>query len=876
MRYVFFYIKLGLLNKIHCLSLQPNFFKIHKVIWHICYIYNVFLFSIFYTFLIIASPCVSAHHPHDHVDQLAISPHYNVNNSIYFARGKLLFKSKDGGYSWNELINGLDNNSRITSIAISRQNTVEDLLFISTHRNGIYKSKNGGQSWTPVNNGLKSLNIKRVSIYSPNILFAFDEHGEFYKSDNGGDLWIKVRFLDNTVITAISPTSPIHKKHILAGDKNGNIFLSIDIGTSWQAISQLPNNTKVNNIKFDPSYESSLSWFASSEDGGFFYTVDNGNSYKYLSKELPNEQIMSIEFSDNYKHNQMIAVTTWNQALFISNNRGVNWTKYNNGLTTDKQADTEKYFSPHFRQIKFVPENNETMFVAGFDGLFKTVDGGKNWFELEILPVSLIKELAISPSKDGDYSLGITTYGGGAYLSHDQGESWITSNNGLERTRLMGMQFSPSYHDDQSIFTASSGLLLKSTNRGVSWEKIKLKYSTLKSRIVKKLKHIGILRTDINQYLSKREIQNVYPTEIALAQDYINSNTILFGTRWHGMYISHEGGQSASPTGKVVKGAITSLSLSPNFTDDGLAFIFINEKGVFKTNDWGASWNNVSGGLPFASINDDNTSNVELRGFDIVFSTTSNTDKTLFIAGPLGLYVSKDSGNKWDKLIKTKHGNSYNIYSIDVSPNFVNDSTLLISSKGRGLYKSTDGGINFFETGKDLIRKNHSIEHIKFSPNFAEDNTIYAASENYVFRSRDGGKNWIMLLRSIRYENHRGVIHYSGNWLKKADSASSASSFHYSTNIGDKASLTFVGCGVEWIATRSPEGGMANVYIDNSLVSTVDLHENEYLPMSRVFSKSKLDCAPHRIVIEVVRNKEGNSGNKVNLDAFEVDLNNKM
>ena len=66
-----------------------------------------------------------AHSPHDEIQLLAVSPQYATDSTLfvkienlgsYFGR---LQKSTDGGLSWAELGNGLDNQSFLISIAIS-------------------------------------------------------------------------------------------------------------------------------------------------------------------------------------------------------------------------------------------------------------------------------------------------------------------------------------------------------------------------------------------------------------------------------------------------------------------------------------------------------------------------------------------------------------------------------------------------------------------------------------------------------------------------------------------------------------------------------------------------------------------------------------
>lgn len=234
----------------------------------------------------------------------------------------------------------------------------------------------------------------------------------------------------------------------------------------------------------------------------------------------------------------------------------------------------------------------------------------------------------------------------------------------------------------------------------------------------------------------------------------------------------------------------------------------------------------------------------------------------MFAAGPAGLFKSTDQGENWNRLDDDILGSTPNILAIGISPGYVNDHTLLVSMKGRGLYKSFDGGKSFIETDHTLIRNNHAIELIAYSSDFPNDNTIFAASDENLFRSTDGGDNWTLVQRPVRYEGH---------WMQAESIEYSATSVHYSETKGAKATLDIFGCGIRWVAARSPQGGIANVYIDDTMADSVELYSERPEPMSEIFSRTDLSCDPHRIVIELDERKNGHSsGQRITLDAFDV------
>jgi len=817
-------------------------------------------------------PNTLGHHPHDNINALAVSPSYSVDKIVYIATSTHLLNSTNGGYSWKELTNGLDNTQAISSIVFAPSEEGSNTVFVSTLGNGIYRSTDDGNSWKNVSTNLRDLEIRLISARSEQLLLAIDTRGRAHLTNDGGETWQAAELPREAVITAVSPATGFTEAGILAGDSLGRILLSTDNGATWKVVRQLPEETRITVIAFDPSDNSGSTYFIGTEDNGLYRTSDKGASFHLLDNGLSVRHIISLTFSPDFMQDHTMFVTSWHEAIFISADGGDSWVKYDDGLTTSEQADSAKYRSPHFRQVKIIGDRSETMFLAGFDGLFKSHNGGHNWHELETLPVSLIKSLDLSPAHDGIFSVGIGTYGGGAYISHDQGASWIIGNKGLHNTRLSDIKFSPSYPEDRTLFSGSHSFLLKSTDGGTNWEEIPLRYTNWRKKIINKFISLGLPKEFGQKYLTKADTRIVYPTVIAPSPDYATDKTVFFGTRLHGMYRSEDSGHNPYNIWQDADGAITSIAVSPNLSKDHTLFIYIRGDGIYKSTDSGDSWRRIVDGLPFAADSSPGMKkHLEHGDFSIVFSPGYNTDNTVFAAGPAGLFKSTDQGENWDRLDDDILASTPNILAMDISPGYVYDHTLLITIKGRGLYKSLDGGKSFIEADHTLIRNNHAIELIAYSSEFPKDNTIFAASDENLFRSTDGGGSWTLIQRPVRYEDSRDVIHYEGHWIQAESNEYSATTVHYSETKGARATLNFFGCGIRWIAARSPQGGIANVYIDDTLADSVELYSERPEPMSEVYSRTGLSCDPHHIVIELGEGKNAHSsGQRITLDAFDV------
>ena len=844
-----------------------------------------------------------AHTPHDQIDAVELSPAYDQDQTLFIVILDRILKSTDGGSSWKELVNGLDKKHLLSSIAISPSYLSDKTLFLSSQGDGIYKSQDGGSSWIKVNDGLGNLNLGLLAIHpdfqSSRIVLAAGAEGGLFKTKDGGDSWYQV--LDDSIkITAMAFSPDLEKDHAFIGDRRGILYVSTDGGEAWQQIFDISGAGAITSIAISPRFASDGELFIGTEERGVFKTIDGAASFtavndglsfdfrgRYLtfrkSEQGPvirrsEKDVISFAISPSYETDSTIFASMWNEAIYKSEDGGDSWKRYDLGLTCDFQADAAFYKSPHFRAVRISNAFAEdgTVFLAGFDGLFKSTDGGRHWTQLETLPLRLVKGLGLSPGDKDSLSIAITTYGGGAYTK--QGTRWAVNNTGLDRTRLTDIVFSPNYHSDNTIFSASRGYLLKSTDRGSSWDRIALRYESWRTRVSSILKRrLGLPNSIAEAFLSRDEREVPWPYVIAISPNFATDNTLFFGTRTgHGIFRSVDGGRGASVVWDAKgKKTVTSLVISPDFSSDRTLFAAVRDLGIYRTVDGGDTWQPANNGLKFVedwqSATEPDDPEISKRDIQLAISPHYYVDKTIFAATPEGLFKTTNGGESWQKLKGAAYGGDGYVMSIAISPNHQNDETLIISVKGRGLFKTSDGGTTFAEIGSALIDHNHQIELLAFSASYATDHTIYAASHEELFESTDGGNTWEIITRPVRYEDRRDVIHFEGEWkLSKGDDFS-ASSVSYSDAAFDKATLNFVGTGVSWIGTKSNDQGIARVFIDGDYLGDVDQFSATRKFMVTSFSITDLAYGPHTIGVEVTGTKNPESaGYRIEVDAFDV------
>ena len=827
------------------------------------------VFQLIIVFLIFNVSDTFAHSPHDVISILEISPSYDQDETLFIVILNKLLKSTDGGFSWKEIVRGLDNKSMLSSIAISPSFKFDRTVFISSKGDGIYKSQDGGSSWFKVNNGLGNLNIRLLAVspdyHSDKIVLAAGTKGGLYESKNGGESWYQV-IGDNIKVTAIAFFPGLKKDHILAGNDRGILYLSTDSGESWRERLTIPNGGAVTSIAVSPNVSSDNTCFVGTEKGGIFKTVDGGASCVAVNNGLTANHITSLTISLDYETDSTIFASTWYEAVFRSEDGGKTWRKYSAGLTTDPQADDSHYNLPHFRDLRISKTfgKDRTIFLGGFDGLFKSKDGGNVWTQMETLSPKPIVGLTLSPGYRNDSTVAIATFFGGAYITDDRGTTWKVINRGLKRSKLMNIALSPQFSLDNTMFTISNFAFYKSTNRGNNWDIIKPSLHKRIGSIVSRLfgKFFGKPKAPPK---APRE-RILFPTVIAISPDFASDSTIYLGTRYRGVFRSVDGGVNWSPICNANGGRITSLVISPDFSSDRTIYAGVRAQGIYKTVDGGDTWHYNKNFTTFAERH-------QLYSGRLAISPNYGKDKIVFAGTAEALFRTRDGGKSWQKLEGLAYGGNGFIRGIAISPNFDNDETLIISVKGRGLFKTIDGGATFVKIGHDLTNNNQFLRLLEFSPAYSIDNTIYGAGEE-LFHSTDGGNTWKLIPRPIRYENKQhkqDVVHYRGNWEVLKDDDFSVTSVSHSNLAHNKAILNFVGTGVSWIGTESNDQGIAKVYIDRDFKGYVDQFSDTRNVMVRSYSITSLDYGPHTIMIEVTDTKNPkSSGYRIEIDAFDV------
>ena len=474
----------------------------------------------------------------------------------------------------------------------------------------------------------------------------------------------------------------------------------------------------------------------------------------------------------------------------------------------------------------------------------------------------------------------IGTAGAGAYVTRDDGRSWMISSIGLESPRLGETLFSPTFAKDDTVFATNAGYLQRSLNRGHFWQPTALSAP----HWARALSHSYAPRfVGLGRFHKK---EPVAPTTIAPSPRFAEDHTLFVGTRLHGVYRSLDGGESLLQVW-AAGDPISALVVSPSYPADKTLFSVVENRGVFRSGDAGATWTLLDRGLPATG---GNSPQPIAR---LLFSPEYASDKTVFAAGRAGLFRTTNRGDEWVALGDALLSIGTPITAAAVSPNYAKDSTLLINALPHGgaehgtehgaeqsgggasrLYRSRDGGDSFARIALPRLPQGEVIHTLQFAAGYPASQKLYAASDNAILVGVRRGRRWIPIARPVRVEDTTPSVVYDGTWRRVArHEKTSAGSVHTSGEGLAEVTCNFVGTGVTWVGSNGPDQGVAKVYLDDEFQTDVDQFAPEFRGVATSYSISGLPRGRHSLRIVVLEDKNPSSlGARVEIDAFDLEL----
>jgi uncharacterized repeat protein (TIGR01451 family) len=308
-----------------------------------------------------------------------------------------MFKSSDSGGTWKGAGNGLPN-AEFAKIVVDPKNS--SIIYATTQYDvngfpseGIFKSTDGGKSWNPINTGLTSTDTGALAIDPVNTSNLFVAAGAIaFRSTDGGGHWTPIT---NGLPTAgggiaafaVAPSNP----QIVYLDFGGfQLYKSTDGGSSWAQVG--PSHAHIKQIIVDPTdantiyYAISHGAFPGDPDGGVFKSTDGGqtiNSANLTSTSFPFD-VPLLVMDPAHPQTLYAGVSTNGNIIYKTTNGGAFWTKLP--------------VAPNFSDFAIADTSpNPTLYVSTTDkGILESTDGGQT-FVSSNLALTSVSNLAVDP-----------------------------------------------------------------------------------------------------------------------------------------------------------------------------------------------------------------------------------------------------------------------------------------------------------------------------------------------------------------------------------------------------------------------------------------------------------------------------------------------
>lgn len=298
-----------------------------------------------------------------------------------------------------------------------------------------YRSQDSGSNWNSIKNGLSSAEVSALALdpQSPSIIYAASNATSFpddlaasiFKSTDRGASWRKLSIETVDMINALA-VDPKRSNIVYAGTRQG-VYKSTNGGEQWVRLAgTFPG--PVSAIVIDPGKPKRIyigtgmeSLFTGFHGGSLFRSTDGGATWKPNTlNDLP-----IIFFGKIFS----LAVNPRDTAkLYAGTSIGVLRT-LNSG-----RVWRETELNINIKAVAVDPSNPAIVYAAGSqlqnfgDGIYKSVDGGRNWEQLDTGFTGLsITSIALNPRNPSTIYAGLRrsdNLRSGVLKSTDSGAHW--------------------------------------------------------------------------------------------------------------------------------------------------------------------------------------------------------------------------------------------------------------------------------------------------------------------------------------------------------------------------------------------------------------------------------------------------------------------
>jgi photosystem II stability/assembly factor-like uncharacterized protein len=606
--------------------------------------------------------------------------------------GDGMYKSTDAGKTWKHI--GLRQAGQIGKIRIHPNNP--DLVYAAAlghifgpnEERGVFRSKDGGETWEKIlyideETGINDLTM---DVKNPRILYAGawrverkpwallsgNESGGIFKSTDSGDTWEKLEGglptgLVGKIAVSVSPANPDRIWALIEAEgERGGVYRSDDAGKSWNRIN---GDAK---LRQRPWYY--LHIYADPKDENTVYALNTG-----FYKSIDGGKTFPIRFDVPHGDNHDLWINPDNPDVMINANDGGANVSFDGGKSWSWQmnqptAEIYRVFVDNLWPYRVYgsQQDNSTISVPSH-GIVRWNRMPADWYD-----VGGCESGHIAFNPDDPKVVFAGCYGGNI--------SMVNVENGQERQILAypQLQLGAAPRDlkyrfqwnapirvsphDPGVLYHSSQIVLRSKDEGQSWEELSPDLTTNNPETQDYAG--GPISHDSTGV-------EVYNTVFAFEESHHQQGLLWAGSDDGKVHISRDNGANwtdITPKNMPAGGTVNVIELSAH--DAGRAFIAVYRYReddfnpyIFRTNDYGASWDLLT----------DGTNGIPATNFTRAIREDPDRKGLLYAGTEFGLYISFDDGAHWQRF-------QNNLPVTPVTDLRVHRKDLVVSTQGRAFW----------------------------------------------------------------------------------------------------------------------------------------------------------------------------------------------